>query len=98
VAGFVTALEVFPGLLRLDTAALSEPLALLYRHLDPEDLEDADELLEVIESLEPPATLDAAVEEMVRAVLLLADVSRPLPAAARSRPSARRPPRRGIRS
>lgn len=98
VAGFVTALEAFPGLLRLDAAALSEPLALLYRHLDPDDLEDADELLEVIESLEPPATLEAAIEEMVRAVLLLADVSRPLPSAARSARTPRRPPRRGIRS
>jgi uncharacterized protein len=98
VAGFVTALEAFPGLLRLDAAALSEPLALLYRHLDPDDLEDADELLEVIESLEPPATLEAAIEEMVRAVLLLADVSRPLPSAARSARAPRRPTRRGVRS
>jgi uncharacterized protein len=96
VAGFVTALEAFPGLLRLDATALSEPLALVYRHLDAEDLEDADDLLDLIESLEPPADLEAAVEELVRATLLLADVSRPKPAAAptarSNRPTAKRPP------
>src|SRR5690606_3965472 len=34
VAGFATALELFPGLMALDAAALTEPLALVYRHLD----------------------------------------------------------------
>ena len=58
-------------------AALTEPLALLYRHLDADDLEDADELLDEIESLEPPADLTEAVEDLVRATLLLADVGRP---------------------
>ena len=53
---------------------LTGPLALLYRHLDVDDLEDADALLAEIESLEPPADLAAAVEELVRATLLLADV------------------------
>lgn len=77
VAGFATAQEFFPGLMQLDAARLTEPLALLYRHLDPDDLEDADELLEEIESLEPPADLAEAVEGLVRATLLLADVSRP---------------------
>lgn len=80
VAGFATAMTLFPELQRLDAARLTEPLALIYRHLDPEDLEDADDLLEEIESIEPPATLAEAVEELVRATLLLADVSRPLPA------------------
>jgi len=88
VAGFATAIELFPELMALDAAALTEPLALVYRHLAPEDLEDADDLLEVIESLEPPADLAAAVEELVRATLLLADVGRPL---SRSAP----PPPRG---
>ncbi len=78
VAGFATAMEFFPQLLRLDAQRLREPLALLYRHLDADDLEDADDLLEEIESLEPPADLTEAVEELVRATLLLADVSRPL--------------------
>ena len=79
VAGFATALELFPALLRSGTpSALTEPLALLYRHLDPDDLEDADELIETIDSLEPPADLAEAVEGLVRATLLLADVGRPV--------------------
>jgi uncharacterized protein len=75
VAGFAAALETFPGLLGFDEADLNEPLALLYRHLGADDLEDADALLAEIESLEPPADLAAAVEEIVRATLLLADVA-----------------------
>jgi uncharacterized protein len=92
VAGFATALELFPALMQLDSLALTEPLALLYRHLDPDDLEDADALIEEIESLEPPIDLSEAVEGLVRATLLLADVSRPLaaPPARRARPPARR--------
>lgn len=85
VAGFSTAMSLFPALQQLDAARLTEPLALIYRHLDPDDLEDADELLEAIESIEPPATLADAVEELVRATLLLADVSRPAAAPARRR-------------
>ena len=77
VAGFATALEHFPAPMRSASRALTEPLALLYRHLDPDDLEDADELLEEIESLEPAANLTEAVEELVRATLLLADITRP---------------------
>ena len=80
VAGFALATEQFPALLRNhDAAALTEPLALLFRHLDAEDLEDADELLAEIETLEPPLDLAEAVEDLVRATLLLADISRPLP-------------------
>ena len=79
VAGFATALELFPALLRAGTpSALTEPLALLYRHLDPDDLEDADDLIETIDSLEPAADLAEAVEGLVRATLLLADVGRPI--------------------
>jgi uncharacterized protein len=94
VAGFTLAMELFPGLVSLDSPMLLEPLALLYRHLAPEDLEDADELLAVIDSLEPPADLEQAVEELVRATLLLADVSRPQ--ASPSRPSPR-PGQRSVR-
>ena len=94
VAGFATALELFPGLMALDAKALTEPLALLYRHLDGEDLEDADELLAEIETLEPPADLTEAVEELVRATLLLADVSHPVAAPRSSGPPRRGPPRR----
>ena len=97
VAGFATALELFPALMRHDADALTEPLALLYRHLAPDDLEDADELLAEIETLEPPVDLEEAVEGLVRATLLLADVGRPL-AAPPPTPSGRRhpgaPPRR----
>jgi uncharacterized protein len=79
VAGFATAMEFFPALMRSDSAELAEPLAVLYRCFDPEDLEDADELLALIEELEPPADLAEAVESLVNSVLLLADVTRPLP-------------------
>ncbi len=99
VAGFAAAMENFPGLMNLRAQTLLEPLALLYRHLDAEDLEDADDLLAVIDSLEPPADLEQAVEELVRATLLLADVSRPLPKAEQGphRRAAHRQPR-GSRS
>jgi uncharacterized protein len=93
VAGFSTALELFPALMQGDAQRLTEPLALLYRHLHPDDLEDADDLLEEIESLEPPADLSEAVEELVRATLLLADITRPQKATARPTPG-RRPARR----
>ena len=90
VAGFATALEVFPALMRAHGDGLNEPLALIYRHLEADDLEDADALIEEIESLEPPADLTEAVEGLVRATLLLADIAQPAPA-----PRARtgRPPR-----
>jgi uncharacterized protein len=87
VAGAATAFELFPGTMQLPPETTLEPLALLYQHLDAEDLEDADELLAEIESIEPPADLTEAVEQLVRAVLLLADA-----AAAGAEPS--RPPRR----
>jgi uncharacterized protein len=93
VAGFATAMEFFPQLMRLDAQRLREPLALLYRHLDADDLEDADDLLEEIESLEPPADLTEAVEELVRATLLLADVSRPVQAQPTRTPRPTRPRR-----
>jgi uncharacterized protein len=90
VAGFATALELFPGLMALDSTGLLEPLALVYRHLDADDLEDADDLLAEIESLEPPADLSEAVEELVRATLLLADEAQPV--AVKSPPGRRRRP------
>lgn len=99
VAGCVTALDLFPGVMALTGPALDEALVLLYRHLDPEDLEDADAILETIETLEPAEDLATAVEELVRATLLLADIGRPqrrppaAPATARRRPRPGRPPR-----
>lgn len=78
VAGFATAMALFPALTALDDGpALLEPLAVIYAALDPDDLEDADRLLAEIETLEPPATLAEAVEDLVRSTLLLADVSQP---------------------
>jgi uncharacterized protein len=91
VAGFAAAMEAFPALMAMDDAALVEPLALLFMHFDPADLEDADALLEVIQTLEPPADLAEAVQDTVRALMLMADVTRPRQLAA---PSARRPTRR----
>ncbi len=78
VAGFATAVDAFTGLMDRHEDELLEPLATLYRHLDPDDLEDADELLAEIETLAPPETLAEAVEDLVRSVLLMADVSRPV--------------------
>ncbi|MDT9001929.1 YecA family protein [Paucibacter sp. APW11] len=99
VAGFALATELFPELMRQDASELLEPLATLYMHLDPDDLEDADELLEEIETLEPPEDVETAVESLVASTMLLADISRPQPKTATpaaKRPQARRgPPPRG---
>ena len=88
VAGFAHALDAHPALMKLPEEPLLEPLAALYLHLDPDDLEDADTLMEEIESLEPPVDLEQAVEGLVSAVLMLADVSRPLKAPPRPAPRA----------
>lgn len=80
VAGFALAVERFPSLLRHDEQALAEPLALLYQHFDADDLEgleDEPALADALAETEPPADLGEAAEDLVRAVLLLADVSRP---------------------
>jgi uncharacterized protein len=78
VAGFAAAQDLFPQLMAQASGDALEPLAVLYAHFDASDLEDADELLALIETLEPPATLAEAVEDLVRCTLLLADVTRPL--------------------
>lgn len=77
LGGFAAALDLFPGLLAHADAAAREPLATLYAHFDPEDLEDADELLDLIGALDPPDSVAEAVEDLVRCSLLLADVTRP---------------------
>jgi uncharacterized protein len=74
-AGFAMALETFPGLLHHGGPALTEPLALIYRHVDADDLEDADDLIAAIDATEPPSDLAEETEELVRATLLLADVA-----------------------
>jgi uncharacterized protein len=91
VAGFATAADAFTALMDRHEDAILEPLATLYRHLDPDDLEDADALLAEIETLAPPESLDEAVEDLVRSVLQIADVSRPQEPAARPAPAPGRP-------
>jgi uncharacterized protein len=86
VAGFATAVDAFTTLMDRHEDELLEPLATLYRHLDPDDLEDADELLAEIETLALPETLAEAVEDLVRSVLLMADVSRPVAGALAAAP------------
>jgi uncharacterized protein len=94
VAGFALGADSFPrGLMACDEAALLDGLAGLYQFLDPEDLEDADALLEAIEGIEPAGDLPEAVEHLVVHTLLLADVSRPQKAG--GPPAKKGPPRRG---
>ncbi len=85
VLGFATACGLFPDLTEgklQDHPEFNEALAQLYQHLDPQDLEDADELIAEIETLEPPQSMEEAVESLVRGCLLLADISRPTSARA----------------
>ena len=91
VAGFAAALDLFPALLQINDPALREPLAVLYAHFDPDDLDDADDLRELIDEIAPPESLAEAVEDLVRCTLLLADVSRPRTPAAPRRPAKGRP-------
>ncbi len=91
VAGFAAAMEAYPDLMSLNDPALVEPLALLFMHFDPDDLEDADALAAVIETLEPPADLAEAVQDIVRALMLMADVTRPRAPVRPARPAPRRP-------
>ena len=94
VAGFAAALEIFPELMRRSDDALLEPLALLYRHLDADDLDDADELLALIEASEPVASQAEAVEDLVAATLQIADLSAGVRAPPARRPAASKPGRR----
>lgn len=89
-AGFALAVDAFPSPMQDDGPDLLEPLALIYRALDPDDLADADALLEVIEQIEPPPDLPEAVEDLVTAVLRIADVTRPHK---RQQPAARAKPK-----
>ncbi len=86
VAGFAAALDLFPALLQIDDSALREPLAVLYAHFDPEDLEDADDLRGLIDATPLPESVAEAVEDLVRCTLLLADLSRPQAPVAVRRP------------
>ena len=103
VAGFAAAMDNFPALMAIDHPELIEPLALLYLHFAPEDLEDADALQAVIDTIEPPDNLAEAVQDIVRALMLIADISRPRPAPLKPSKSGRagkpggRPAQRGRR-
>jgi uncharacterized protein len=90
IAGFAAALEHFPALLDSAGADAREPLATLYAHFDPADLEDVADLADEIATLEPPETVDEAVEDLVRCTLLLADATQPRPAAAPQRRAVKR--------
>lgn len=96
IAGFAAAQDLFPDLMAIDDPELIEPLAILYLHVPREDLEDADALLAVIDTLEPPQDLAEAVQDLVRALMLIADVSRPLKPVTKppSRPPAKKTKRR----
>lgn len=94
VAGFAAALDLFPDLMAMDAPELIEPLALVYLHFDPADLEDADALAAVIETIEPPSDLAEAVQDLVRAMMLIADVTRPRRVSAPPKPRRGPPPRR----
>jgi uncharacterized protein len=91
IAGFAAALERFPGLQDSAGAEAREPLATLYAHFDPADLEDVGDLADVIATIEPPDTADEAVEDLVRCTLLLADAMQAQPqSTAQRRPGKRR--------
>jgi uncharacterized protein len=74
VAGFAMAAQRWPLPLDRRTPTAREVLALLYQYLDPSDWPEAAELTPEIELIEPPAALGEAVEDLVRATLLLADL------------------------
>lgn len=98
VAGFALAVDAFPSPMQDDGPELLEPLALIYRALDADDLQDAEALVDMIEQIEPPTDLPEAVEDLVTAVLRIADVTRPhkrqQPAPAQKKKT---PPQRGRR-
>jgi uncharacterized protein len=77
-AGFMNALETFPGVLEHSDAALWRPLAGVLRHLPAEEQEgELAELKAAIEREAPLEDLDEALEHLVMAVLEVADVTRP---------------------
>jgi uncharacterized protein len=89
VAGWAAAQDRFPALLNSAGADAREPLATLYAHFDPADLEDITDLAAEIEAALPPETVDEAVEDLVRCTLLLADAMH-MPPAPQRRPLQRR--------
>jgi uncharacterized protein len=90
IAGFAAALQRFPSLLASAGADAHEPLATLYAHFDPADLEEVGDLADEIALQEPPETVAEAVEDLVRCTLLLADAVMPPQRTAAGRPRAGR--------
>jgi uncharacterized protein len=94
VDGFALALEHFDDLsATLPKARVNEALALVYAHFDAEDLDD-EGLQEAIDELEPAQSLQEAVEDLVSACLLLADLTRSRPKVAVKKAVAFRTPGR----
>lgn len=91
-AGFVLAAERWPLPLPRGPTG-DDALALIHQYLDPDDWPVSASLADRIDELEPPGTLAEAVEDLVRAVLLLSDLTGPWPATAR--PRSRKGPRPG---
>jgi uncharacterized protein len=77
VAGFAAALERVPQLADVDDERLLEPLALLYLHLGHDALPDIEGLAELVDTLEPAQDVAEAVQDLVRCVMLIADVVQP---------------------
>lgn len=91
-AGFALAADRWP--LPLPRGAVGdEALALIYQYVDPDDWPTAASLVDRIDELEPPGALSEAVEDLVRAVLLLSDLGGPRAIVARAPPRAGGPPK-----
>lgn len=90
IAGFAAALEHFPALQDSAGPDARAPLATLYAHFDPADLQDVDDLADDIAAIEPAETAEEAVEDLVRCTLLLADAMQPRSAPAQQRRPAKR--------
>jgi uncharacterized protein len=77
VVGFQHALLSFPELSELPDDAVALALARIFRHL-PAQTEEDKALLAMLERESPLENLDAATEELIAAVVDLADLTRPL--------------------
>ena len=77
VAGFGSAVELFPDLADLPDAAVSTTLARLYRFLPAED-EQEREVVALVERERPVRSLDDAIDEVVLCVAELYDITAPL--------------------
>lgn len=74
VAGFELAMSMFPGLAERADDAVMNTLARLYRHLPAETAQER-ELVRTMDRNLPLASLDAAIEDLVNAVVELSDLT-----------------------